>query len=146
MTRFDVIKERLLLDSEISTLTLGKIYNQNAPTEVTNTVSGLTDKTAFPFIIIRQIGSQSSPMGNANIRDYIYVIESYNTIGLDRAEILAKHVKNALNNNAAANLAHAETEMMFAFLKSEVNYYTNEGGDIIHQCDVNVQIRFKETI
>jgi len=146
MTRIDVIKEHLLLDTAIVNLITARVYNQDAPTQVTNPITGVSKKTPFPYIVIKQIGSQSSDFANSDIRRYIYAIECLNKIGLVEAETLAKHVKNALNNSKAYNDTHAETIMMYGKIKSETNYSQEEGGDKIYQCDVNVEITFKETI
>lgn len=146
MTRFDVLRERLLQDGVISELVQGRTYNQTAPTQVKNTITNVFYDTPYPYIVLNQIGSQSAGISDPDTRDYFYAIECYEKNGQEHCETIAKHVRNAMNNDRARNENHPETILEYAILMTEPSYTTTSDADRIYQNDVNVRIRFKETI
>ena len=143
MTRVDVIKARLLEDSVITAMTAGRIYYQNCPSKVYNSISGTYDKNSFPFIVFRQIGSSYSRLDDINIHEYAYTIECYG-LTMTVATNLANYVKYNLNLSTAKKVSDANVKLIAGYIGGERTF--NEDNTKINLYEIDVLLTFKEVL
>ena len=143
MTRVDLIKSKLLEDSVITSMTVGRIYYQKCPARVYNTIAGTYDKNSFPFIVFRQIGSSYSRLTDEDIHEYGYTIECY-ALNISDATKLANYVKYNLNHSRAMKLDDSNIKLIAGFIGGERSF--NVDNTKISEYDLDVMLTFKEIL